>query len=483
MPALKKAIRAALTMGIPQANVQYALDFAKQGYKELTIETYDTNWDSKAYFTVSGQNSNNSVRVPNEFFARLDAGQTWDLVPRAMKYGHGSAAKIKTIPAADLWEKIAVAAWQCADPGVQYDTTINEWHTCPADGAINASNPCVTGDTLVGTADGLKRIDSLVGKAAFIVGSDGKPHFVNRIFPTGTKPVYTLRTRSGFQLRVTADHKILTEERGDVAVKDLIIGERLMLGSSGFGSRSLDPSIAESIGLMMGDGSAARTARAQSVPMTVTTHDALQRRLTKRATRVAARVDATTSTVVELFHEFVTVDAMNGTKRFSPGGAPARPRDRPRPCCAASSPPTAPSSARVSARSTSRSTPRRRSCSDRCSFCCCRSASRQAAQRAQVRRTNRTRCASFRRRCRRSREKSVSTPRRRRRLHYGDVAQCSRRIARRGLADEVAFVRYDGIESVYDLTEPDTSHFVANGVVVHNCSEYMFLDDTACNLV
>ncbi len=140
---LKTAIRAALHAGIPQANIQYALDFARQGYKELAIETYDTNWDSKAYGTVSGQNSNNSVRIPNDFFARLDAGQTWDLIPRSIKYGDGSnSAKIKPVPAADLWEKIGLAAWQCADPGVQYDTTINEWHTCPADGPINASNPC-----------------------------------------------------------------------------------------------------------------------------------------------------------------------------------------------------------------------------------------------------------------------------------------------------------------------------------------------------
>jgi ribonucleoside-diphosphate reductase alpha chain len=133
---LKAAMRAALGAGIPPANIQYALDYAKQGYKELTIETYDTNWDSKAYGTVSGQNSNNSVRVPNEFFARLDAGQTWDLIRRTDGRVH------KTVPAADLWEKIGLAAWQCADPGVQYDTTLNEWHTCPADGRINASNPC-----------------------------------------------------------------------------------------------------------------------------------------------------------------------------------------------------------------------------------------------------------------------------------------------------------------------------------------------------
>ena len=133
---LKAAMRAALGAGIPPANIQYALDYAKQGYKELAIETYDTNWDSKAYGTVSGQNSNNSVRIPNEFFARLDAGQTWDLIRRTDGRIH------KTIPAADLWEKIGLAAWQCADPGVQYDTTLNEWHTCAADGRINASNPC-----------------------------------------------------------------------------------------------------------------------------------------------------------------------------------------------------------------------------------------------------------------------------------------------------------------------------------------------------
>ncbi len=135
-PALKTAMRQAMSMGIPPGSIQYALDFARQGYKELLVETYDTNWDSKAYGTVSGQNSNNSVRIPNEFFARLDAGQNWDTTRRT----DGRVAK--SIPTADLWEKIALAAWQVADPGLQFDTTINEWHTCPSDGRINASNPC-----------------------------------------------------------------------------------------------------------------------------------------------------------------------------------------------------------------------------------------------------------------------------------------------------------------------------------------------------
>ncbi|HXP94694.1 MAG TPA: adenosylcobalamin-dependent ribonucleoside-diphosphate reductase, partial [Candidatus Binatia bacterium] len=135
-PGLRSAMRAALAAGIPQANVQYALDFARQGYKSLEVDTLTTDWDSEAYLTVSGQNSNNSVRVPNDFFSRLDEDGDWEL--KRVTDGRVS----KTMKAADLWEKVAVSAWQCADPGVQYDTTINDWHTCPVDGLINASNPC-----------------------------------------------------------------------------------------------------------------------------------------------------------------------------------------------------------------------------------------------------------------------------------------------------------------------------------------------------
>ncbi|HEV2260678.1 MAG TPA: vitamin B12-dependent ribonucleotide reductase [Candidatus Rubrimentiphilum sp.] len=135
-PTLKAAMRSALSAGIPQANIQYALDFAKQGYRHLDIETYDTGWDSEAYATVSGQNSNNSVRLTNDFFKVLDQHGDWNLTART------TGAVVKTIKAADLWEKIALAAWQCADPGIQYDSTLQEWHTCANDDRINATNPC-----------------------------------------------------------------------------------------------------------------------------------------------------------------------------------------------------------------------------------------------------------------------------------------------------------------------------------------------------
>ena len=133
---LKKAILAARKSMIPENYVQRVIQFAQQGYTDIAFKTYDTDWDSEAYLTVAGQNSNNSVRVSNDYLqAVLDDGD-WELIKRR----DGSVAS--RIKARDLWEKIAYAAWACADPGLQYDSTINEWHTCPEGGRINASNPC-----------------------------------------------------------------------------------------------------------------------------------------------------------------------------------------------------------------------------------------------------------------------------------------------------------------------------------------------------
>ena len=97
---------------------------------------YDSNYEGEAYLTVSGQNSNNSVRIPNEFFEKLANNENWELKART------DGRVMKSIPAKEVWEKISYAAWRCADPGTQFDTTINEWHTCPQGGRINASNPC-----------------------------------------------------------------------------------------------------------------------------------------------------------------------------------------------------------------------------------------------------------------------------------------------------------------------------------------------------
>lgn len=133
---LARAIREANKDQVPMNYISRCLDLAKQGFETIEFEVYDTDWNSEAYATVAGQNSNNSIRIPNKFFKILEENGEWELLRRT----DGKVAR--TIKARDLWSLISESAWQCADPGVQFDDTINEWHTCPKDGRINASNPC-----------------------------------------------------------------------------------------------------------------------------------------------------------------------------------------------------------------------------------------------------------------------------------------------------------------------------------------------------
>lgn len=134
--SLAGEIRAAKKVAIPETYVKRVLDYARQGYESIEFPTYDTDWDSEAYNSVSGQNSNNSIRVTDAFLYAVEKDADWELRNRT----DGSVAK--TLKARDLWEKVGHAAWACADPGIQYHDTINGWHTCPEDGQIRGSNPC-----------------------------------------------------------------------------------------------------------------------------------------------------------------------------------------------------------------------------------------------------------------------------------------------------------------------------------------------------
>jgi ribonucleoside-diphosphate reductase alpha chain len=152
---LKKSILNCRAVMVPENYIQRVIQFAGQGFKEIDFQTYDTDWDSEAYLTVSGQNSNNSVRVSNDFLEKVAQKGDWNLIRRTDGGVH------KTLDASELWSKISEAAWACADPGLQYDTTINEWHTCPEAGRINASNPCSEYMFLDDTACNLASINLL----------------------------------------------------------------------------------------------------------------------------------------------------------------------------------------------------------------------------------------------------------------------------------------------------------------------------------
>jgi len=133
---LAGVLRAALNDKIPPSYLYQQLRRMEHGDDEVMSQVFSTAWDDEAYNTVSGQSSNNSLRISDEFMWALMNDGDWDLTSRT------SGGTVKTIKARKLWTDIARSSWQCADPGLQYHTTINDWHTCPAGGEIRASNPC-----------------------------------------------------------------------------------------------------------------------------------------------------------------------------------------------------------------------------------------------------------------------------------------------------------------------------------------------------
>lgn len=135
-PQLHRLIQNALSRAVPMSYIVRVLALVEQGYTTLDFEEYTSNYESEAYQTVGGQNSNNTVRMTNEFMKAVENDDVWSLRERTT----GKTARV--VKARDLWEKILLSSWKCADPGLQFDTTINEWHTCPKSGRINASNPC-----------------------------------------------------------------------------------------------------------------------------------------------------------------------------------------------------------------------------------------------------------------------------------------------------------------------------------------------------
>jgi len=163
--ALRKAMVAAIKASVPQPHIQRMLDLAKQGWKSVEFNVLDTDWQGEAYATVSGQNSNNSVRVPGEFMKAVADGGQWHLYHRTEKTAAAKEGRepepCRSLDAKQLWGDIAYTAWACADPGIQFDTTINEWHTCPEGGRINGSNPCSEYMFLDDTACNLASINLL----------------------------------------------------------------------------------------------------------------------------------------------------------------------------------------------------------------------------------------------------------------------------------------------------------------------------------
>jgi ribonucleoside-diphosphate reductase alpha chain len=162
---LAQAISNAKRASVPLNYILRVIELHKQGFSSIEFPEYDTDWQSEAYLTVSGQNSNNSVRATDEFMQAIEKDGDWNLywrteLEKAKKENRNPAA-CKTLKARELFDQIGYAAWSCADPGIQYDTTLNNWNTCPQSGRINASNPCSEYNFLDDTACNLASLNIL----------------------------------------------------------------------------------------------------------------------------------------------------------------------------------------------------------------------------------------------------------------------------------------------------------------------------------
>ena len=206
--------------------------------RALVAAGYPSDFNGEAYLTVSGQNSNNSVRLSNEFLRAVLDDTDWELTART------DGSVMKTVRARDLWRQIAQAAWECADPGVQFRTTIQEWHTSPAGGEIRATNPCFTGETRVATDKGLIQIRDLVHRAgegeSFEVYSHDATNAEapaesvrlsapTQLMVTGTNEIVKLAFSDGREIRCTPNHRFFTHNRGWVRADELTDDDRVRL--------------------------------------------------------------------------------------------------------------------------------------------------------------------------------------------------------------------------------------------------------------
>ena len=438
----------------------------------------DYDFNGESYLTVSGQNSNNSVRIPNSFFAALENDADWTLTNRVNK------RPAKTIKARKLWDEICFAAWRCADPGVQYDTTINQWHTCPASGRINASNPCVTGDTRVLTPGGVwRRIDQMIHLPARIITNlDGKQiHVVDGAFPTGTKEVFELRTAGGYSVKLTADHKVWTRAGRWVEAKDLTPADEVRLMSEPACvdevGEPVESKLFQMAGFLLSDANDALTSlqleRALAdAPDAIDAFAGYAAEVWGTAEingEIGSNVLTTTLTNRRLLSRigaFVRVDRETGHRRLSDDAFTSG--------CAAQKHLLRglfTADATVDADGVVLHNRSLGLLAD----------VQMLLQSFGVQSAIAGETLTIAPRSLRAFGKHVAV------LPGDKLATLADAIGNVGDVsgdnyDTVATLTPLGAQQVFDLTEPVTSSFVANGIAVHNCSEYMFLDDTACNL-
>lgn len=246
---LKAALAEGRSLGVPDRLMVKAIE-ASRNHVVLDPEVYGLDWQGPAYDTVSGQQSNNSVSVPDAFMEAVLSDGPWSLVER-------TTGKVrKMLQAAGLFDQICTAAWGCADPGLQFVDTMNDWHTCAADGRIRGTNPCLPGFATMLTPDGIRPFSQI--EVGSVVWSGKTWTKVVRKWSTGVKPVFGFHTRAGTFIG-TEDHRVVSfgekVEVREAETIDLCVGgaEGVGLDQGPYTSEWIRQTVMD--GLMLGDGS------------------------------------------------------------------------------------------------------------------------------------------------------------------------------------------------------------------------------------
>lgn len=478
---------------------------------------YDGSFNGEAYGSVAFQNANHSVRVSDEFMNAVINNGEWHT-----KYVT-TGENADSFKAKDLMNMIAESTHVCGDPGLQYDSTINKWHTCKNSGKINASNPCVTGKTRVLTKDGRwQRIDNILERKTDIIVNLNELNTsqINGSFKTGIKPVYLLKTKSGYELELTADHKVYTENRGFIQAYELTKDDFVKFPQNVVGEirEPEDYKFYQMLGYYIGDGSGT-SAKEHGIQLIASKdHEGkkilesfanyisenYERKTHKESHAKLCERDATYSYTItvneckaqmaELIdlslksHEKIISDQIFnldlGKQKFilqglfTADGTVANYGDKSQYVSLDSSSLELLKNTQLMllgfgikskiylnrrAGKTSALLPDGKGGIKEYSI--------KEMYALRISKSNRIKFEEL--------------------IGFMPESEKSEKLAimnklvstyKDEMFDKVDSLEYIGEQEVYDLTEPITSSFIANGLVIHNCSEYVFLDDTACNL-
>lgn len=482
----------------------------------LIEQGYGGGMNGEAYSSVLFQNCNMSVRVPDEFMLNVKNNGEWKT--KLVKTGE----TCETYKAKEIMNKIAEGTWICGDPGIQCDTVINKYHTCKNSGRINASNPCVTGDTKVLMKDGKWfRIDSLLGKKSKILTNIGiiQESDINGSFKTGKKPIYRLTTKSGYEIKLTADHKVFTVNKGFVPACELTKDDYVLLPAYPVAhiEEPKDKVFYQMLGVYLGDGSRRRENEG-GINLTMHKEEELEilnnfatyvaenyERITHKnspaivqITPTSCKYVITNNILINRFLEYLDLGLYSHEKHisdrifnlslgehkyilqglFTSDGTVANYGEK---------------SQYVALDSTSlqllkdiqiillgfgiksKIYTNRRAGKDIALL----PDGKGGLKEYKVKEMHSLRISRF------SRIKFEKL------IGFMPESKKNERLKRLNEQisvyndkpiDSIKSLEYIGEEEVYDLTEPLTNSFIANGITIHNCSEFMFLDDSACNL-